>query len=701
MSIEILNWDWEDKISNSNLEITENKEDFSNQIVSILESIEKKYDFISISDEIFIDFSILTSRNQFISFIDSLFSDNFYLEWLDYDLFSKIMFDFSSLEKQKFKLSTSIKKIKESRLKKYSKPIIYDWLQAEYTFSKIFDQIEEDWKIKEIEEVLDIDEFIAMMWNYGIKYWLKVKEISEIISWKKSQKIVIANHTPPTPGKDAYLKSLKYFWIDLSLLGIENMDFKNYKRVFVEFPANTKLYEKVDLVEWDNGMNILWLSIPPDKIPKDIDLQKLLWEWVSLKIEDWKTFIESRVSWFITPPQWVYNSKNTKEKDWKFLDVSIEDIFNPIKITSYIDFWEVWPKTWNIQTEHNISITWLNSWYFVRAWEIKSFWEISWNLVWNWDIIIEKNVIWKSEMQENIFSWIDDGQIRSKNWNITIKWKVLFHSVISALNWDININIAQTSIIFWKNIEIFSARSCFIFWENIKITWELIDCIIISSWTVEINNMKTKSKENNLFFVKKEDYKSKIQEISNLLEETSSELLEMQSLTEKLLNENSILSKDSRSKIIIPILKKIKDKIQLTVEEKDFYLKNNSWFLESFQVYQNNKKIIEEFNKKTTQLIKKIDLLKEEFKKFSNLLESLKNQPNNSLKIKTNQSQWYLWYINIPWFTTFGDLTIEHLIKLNASKNMANYSSLLDIEKLFEIEKIQDLSIWSIDFVEW
>lgn len=703
MVLEII-WDWFEK-EDDEKSILNRKEQIKKQVFEIIWKITSKYAFVDLSNWIDIDLTKLNSQKEFISFVDEFFSENFYFKNLDYEIFSKIIFDFEKIENKKIKLADDILKIDPQRANKYSKPVIYHWNQAEYTFSKTYSEVlDANWKTLEIEDTLDIDEFIMSMWNFWIKYWLEIDDIKKAIELKLQQKLTIANYTKIIDWEDSYIKSMRHFWIDLSLVSRKNeVDLKNYKRAFVEIGSWEKLYKIIPKKDPIPGMDIFWIRLKPEKQPKEVDLEKVIWEWVTLKEINWELFIISISKWFITPIQWVYYTKDTKEANWEFLDIRLWHILNKVKITPYISLWIIWPKSWNVSTEHDVLVEWVNSWYAISWWNITSLGEASWSMFANWNIKIKWSVIWQiqsySNSKENIFSWEKDWQIISNWGNIEISWNLLLNSVVSAIKWFVKINTSEVSIILWKDIEIKDAKSCFIFWENIKITWNMINCTIISSWKIEINSMSTQRWENNIFFVKKPNYTTILENINLLIENNNNLLLENQSIIEEINAENNVLSKDQRTILIIPILKKIKAKIKLTQEEIELYNSNYSIFLDFFDKYQKNKKLIEDLLIKNKIVLEKLSILKKQLEKFTKLLEDINTLPKNELFVKLNQSKGFLWYINLPNFKLFSDLELENLMELNVWKNMS-YFSILEIEKYFKTEEIQKLDMWKVAFLE-
>ncbi|MBW7954524.1 hypothetical protein H3C61_01800 [Candidatus Gracilibacteria bacterium] len=691
MPIEILNGSSDS--SEKKDDLNDLKSDTKDSVLNII----NKTNFISfLEDGIYLDISRIKSRDDFISFVGDFFGRGFYFKDLDYKLFSDIIFDIEKIEGNNIKLASSIEKIDEKKAQKYQKPFIYNGLQSEYIFSKIYSDIEEDGKTKEIEVFLDIDEFIAQMWNYGIRFGLKIDDIKKEIKLPTNKKILIADYIEPTLPIDESLQSMQFFGQDLSL----DKDYKNYKRSYITFPKLSKLYKIEPAIYGKNGLNILGEYIKPTKEPKKIDLNKIIGEGVELLEQDGNIYIISSIDGFVSPPQGNYNSKNTIEKDKKFITLNIDEILNPIKVTEHIEFGEIGPKTGNIITEYSVLIKGLKSEYIVRAKNISSYGENCGSMSSYNDINIDGNVIGKMERQENIFSMTEDGQIISLNGNIKVNGKVLFNNVLSAVKGRIDLYSIENSIIFGKDIEIVNARRCFIFGENIKITGQLIDSIVISTQTIDIASTSHKDRENCIYFLRGENYENKIKEINNIISDLLEKLAENKLNIQEIIKENELLMKDENNFKVLSIIKKKKSNLDISQDENNFLRNNYQLFLDAFDLIKNNKIKLESLNQSQELIIKKIEELKINLVKYNDLISNNQNKSKKSLKIKINQSNFKLKYLILPGFVDFSGLNMEELKSLNIFKDNLDIFLPDNIEKHFASEDILDIKTGTIDWEE-
>lgn len=659
------------------------QENTSQLIHQILESL-SSYSFIKINQEgIFINTSWLRSSEELVTFLDGLFMNSYYIVWMDYERVAKLILNISHYDSKEIKIGNSIEFLSENRSEKYHKPTIFKWLQAEYTFSPLSEDQEIDGKMTEVKVVLNIDEFIAMMWKYGIKFWLQISQISQAISDGKTQRVLIADYLPATPGKDAYLQSLEFFWQDFGIpeTGLWNkLDLKRCKRTYSEIPKGTKLYKKQDMQEWVPGMNIFGQIILPDISPKDLDMYKFAWEGIEIIEEGSEQYFVSTISWFVTPPQGTYTSKESWESQGEYVRVPISQLKNQVKVTSHIELWTIWPSTGNIHTDYWVSITGIESWYEVVAGNILSTWLVNGGiLATTWDINVKWNIMGNYSQ-----SWLDESdishQVISQKWSIFVDGRVFSHAALYALQGNINISMAEMSIIAWKNIHISQVRGAIIFWENIEID-VMTDCVVIATGNVSIKSMWVKKhQENIIFIVKPEDYEKKAQEVAAQIEEITTKSEKIQKIVEKLTQENEQIRIDERVAIVWPIIKKMKEKILLTQQEIQMLQEHKLWFDTALAQFKSNQKKLWELGNMSKQVIESLQSLWATYQQLSEF--SKLKQPE--LKVQLNQWPAKLVYISLPEYTNFSSISFKRIQELCA------YNTVLQ-ERKFIVQDIQNL----------
>lgn len=671
MPIEIISWN-SDEANNNNSQLHSLQSSVSGDVFDIINYIQG-FRFVEVSDNgLCINTNLIQSQQEFMIFVDHTFKNNFYFEWLDYEIFSKIIFDYQSLEWEKIKLCNSLKSIPEERRKKYTQPTLYKKAQAEYTFCKLYDEVEENGKIVEKEFQFNIDEFIARMWLFGIKFWLKIDDIIQIIHSGQTQRILIADTLPPTPWEDAKLITLVNLGKDCELqrkFGW-NLDLKNYKRVFPQVVTGIKLYKKIELKPWINGMNIQAEIITPDT-PQDISLEDIAWEGVVVVEENGQKFLTSSRAWYVTPLQGNYSSKEVGESEKKLMEISIWEIKEKLQVTKEIQLWVVGPETGNIEALWDVHITGMIRWYNATAYNIVSIGETHGSLYAKNDIKIVWNVSgWiHKQTQDGILKILKDGQIISEKWNISITGNILNRSHIQALEWIIECDNVEASVIVWKDIKLKNARGTICIWEEITIEWQAIDCLFICTKTFQAKQTTTyKNSENILFILKPEDYEAAYQKVWELLKALQTKSSKLHDIITQLQQENKDIAEDKRIQLFSLIIKKHQARKELTPQEQKIFSSLWDWYKTKVAKYEENRKKLEQAHLLSSQMQKDIEKLSQDFNRLSALKQE---QINPSVEIQFNQ-----WTLKLLW------LIFEKYKKIS-ELTQEDIDNLLDIQGLF------------------
>lgn len=637
-----------------------------------------------IGEELFIDLEENISKENFIDFINNVFKNDCYFKNLDYEIFKKIIYDLnsykSSLENKNLKLSWIIKRFDIDRKSKYQEPKKDGKDSAEYSFCKLYEDIEVDWKTIEKDVFLDIDEFIASMWNYGIRYWLDIVKIEDIIKNKKSDRIIIAKSLDPIPWIDARLLTMINLWMDSELQtktgGLINL--KNYKRVFPQIKSWVKIYQKINKTPWYNWINIYWEEILP-LAPKDIVLEDIIEEidsWVKIVEELWIKFIISEIDGYITPLQWKYNSQKVWEDEKHLMELNIDQIIWKLKITKEIDLGIVWPDTWDISTFWDIKAKWLFKWYSIKSNKLEVTWEVSWDILCKNDININWHV-----------NWWHNSKIISIEWNILIKWNVFLNSHIQALNWLVDLQNIETSTIIWKKIKIKNARKTIFIWEDIEIEWVCSDCIFILTNTLSANTIQLKQNtENSIFIIAPPNFEQEIEKCSKQINEINDKKNKIELLIIKIKESNKQITNNEKIQNYLKIGKKIKEKSPLTKEEIDIY-KRDTWFYnQELAKYKSN---LENQNKLENEILSiNIDLekLNLDLEKF---VELTSKQINPKINIKTNIGSLRVYSLDFKPYKSIQDFSIEDLKILTDMKIFLS-------QKYFKYVLKDTFSSWSV-----
>lgn len=648
---------------------------------------------------VFIDISSLT-RQRFMSYVDSIFNNSYYFEWLDDELFSKLVLNPSEFEKnlksevKQIKLCDKILPISPERAAKYHKPMTF-WInkdQAEYTFSPLFDEeVGEGWKTVEVRNYLNKDEFIARMWIYGVRFWFQIEAIKEAIQAQKDKKVLIAEALPIVPWKDAYLQTLLPLWQDLwiQMTVGGKIDWKDYARVFPQIPEWQKLYQKINLEEGKMGMNIAWLELFP-KAPKDIDLQELCGEGVKLIKEKDTEYIISTQSGYVQSVIWDYDSKEYWEKDGKKVRVSQDEIKWPVAVTREKKLGTIWPKTGNIDATGDISIQWeVKHDYWVKAANLTCMWDVSGSMYVDWNVKIIGNILWSAGKQYiQVGKKIQNGQVVSQRGDITINGKVLTNAIIQAQHGSVDATWVESSILIGKNIRVKNLRASIVIWENIDID-EVTNSVIICSEKLSIKSLiSLKQSWNIILIVKQREYKAESEKVAGQIQALTSNATMISNKIESLQQKKWQIKADQQVLEIINIKNKQRVNQPLTDIEKRKLEDGLEWYITRVKDFQVTESELKKLSDSFTQHTQALEKLWVSFQKLAELQETAVKQEVN---VTFNQSQTKLLHLLLPNFSSFSELTQETLWQLSDYRDTVQ-SRTFPIEMLGEFREWEKIS---------
>jgi len=639
--------------------------------------------FIEVSDdEIYVNLELINFREEIIAFFDEIFKELFF-EDLDYKIFDEIIFNFDKLKSNsgKIKIAKSIVSFDKNRRDKYQRPNINWNKSAEYTFSRLYEEINNWWKVVEVEVKFNIDEFIAAMWNFWIKHWLKIEEIKKAFNESQISRITIAEFTNYVPWIDARFLSLVKLWVDHQLKRTKdwNFDLQEYERVFPQIQANTKIYQKIEKVPGQNWMDILWRQIIAPQV-KDKSIFELIdWidSWLKIEKDSGIDFIVAEKDWYIVPLQWYYDSKKYWEDEWKIVEIKIWEIINKLKLTSELTLWIVWPNTWRINTFWKVFSKWVDSTYSITCWESEISGEVNWCIYAKNDIKINWNVSWWNHTRtwKNWAITIIDWQIISEQWNIELIWNAFSKSLIKALKWNIDIGSAEESIIIWKEIRAKNARKTIFIWDNITIEGNCNDCLFIVTKNLNIQSLTNNDNNENIVFVCKAN-----NDIENQYNEIQESIDKLKLLIENISNENNSILNDKKFLWYRTFKEKLEnDKNAVPENIKKLLNENESWYNTQIEKLREN-------NNKLITLNNKLDELKEQVSKLAKI-------KNNTILpriiVKNNKWEMKIFLLDINWKNNISELSEDDVKKILDIRNFL-------AKKYFNYSSLKEFWTWSI-----
>lgn len=121
---------------------------------------------------------------------------------------------------------------------------------------------------------LDVDEFIADMWQKGIRFGIDVSAVSAAIASGKAERVTIARRLDATPGRDAQIVEVSD---DIHRsdaprqLASGKLDLMAFQNRFPQIKRGVKLLKKVPRVAGAVGFELSGIPIEP-AVPADVDL---------------------------------------------------------------------------------------------------------------------------------------------------------------------------------------------------------------------------------------------------------------------------------------------------------------------------------------------------------------------------------------------------------------------------------------------
>lgn len=108
---------------------------------------------------------------------------------------------------------------------------------------------------------LDFDEFVAHLWNKGVRYGIleDLVKASIAIDSDKSAWQTVANQKNPIPGRDAEIREVaERMRQDRTPLALENgmVDFKQFQNRFPQVREGERILEKIPMVLGKEGINV-------------------------------------------------------------------------------------------------------------------------------------------------------------------------------------------------------------------------------------------------------------------------------------------------------------------------------------------------------------------------------------------------------------------------------------------------------------
>lgn len=252
----------------------------------------------------------LESPEQFRSFIDRTFNAGMFFTGLDYAALRRLHYEMEAADIAKLaqalqkagrmpviRLADDVAVFPAERLQLYRDPKLVDsGRAAEYMFEPvmvertveehIYGEPDADGNAPVVDrllrpvtvrEHLDADEFVAAMWQKGIRFGIDIAAVQKGVSTDRAERVTIAVMLPPSPGVDASIAEMtRSLHRDDAprLLADGRIDLHQFQNRFPQVAKNTRLLRKLPRQSGKSGWDLGGKELSAD-LPCDIDIAKV------------------------------------------------------------------------------------------------------------------------------------------------------------------------------------------------------------------------------------------------------------------------------------------------------------------------------------------------------------------------------------------------------------------------------------------
>ncbi len=215
----------------------------------------------------------------FMAAFDNVLLGNYYFTDIDYALVMKMLYDCgpdlprSGGGELLVRFASDLAPFDPARRALYKAVKIVDG-KAEYYFEPVFLVDPADPDSMGQPAGLDVDEFIADMWQKGIRFGVDVGAVRAAIAAGKAERVTVAQRLDPTPGRDAQIVEVSH---DIHRsdaprqLANGKLDLMAFQNRFPQIQKDVKLLKKVPRAAGTVGFELSGIPIEP-AVPTDVDM---------------------------------------------------------------------------------------------------------------------------------------------------------------------------------------------------------------------------------------------------------------------------------------------------------------------------------------------------------------------------------------------------------------------------------------------
>lgn len=269
---------------------------------------------------VYVDLTLMSSREEFERMIDRIFSAGRVLRGLDYERLQSLLYgpgDFSGLVE--IFLAREITEFPEERRGLYRALKITDE-GVEYGFEPVGMEVEAEvpvygeneqgeqiqvgtqLKTEFVPTQLDFDEFIAHCWSKGVRFGIDAAKVQELIHSGRTERAQIAFELKPTEGHDAAIEEQTQALHRNNaprLLPDGRVDLGHYANRFPQIREGTLLLMKVPRQLGEAGRNVNGSRIEP-RLPDDFELASMAGAGVRVERYNDREYLVASISGFLS-----------------------------------------------------------------------------------------------------------------------------------------------------------------------------------------------------------------------------------------------------------------------------------------------------------------------------------------------------------------------------------------------------------------
>lgn len=270
---------------------------------------------------LYVDPELALTESGFLHFVERVYAAGARFADLDYDVFLNLLYGLTELLPVPIRVASAIVPFPPQRRQLYrAVKIAPDKSSAEYVFEPVEIDVEEsvplygpaaadgsaeivgyEKRIQGAPAQLDFDEFVAAMWEKGVRFGIDTRLVRETIASRQMVRLDIARALAPTPGQDASIEEkTDALHRDNApkILSDGRMDLRQFKNRFPQIAADAKLLQKIPRKLGKAGRNVAGTLLEPE-LPKDFDITPLAGPGTRIEVGATGEFIVSARDGFI------------------------------------------------------------------------------------------------------------------------------------------------------------------------------------------------------------------------------------------------------------------------------------------------------------------------------------------------------------------------------------------------------------------